>query len=582
MSDRRASRLRLAGSVVLTAVFHAPALFDLDSTGFGDWQQIHHNWEVGAASLLRWGEWPLWNPHHCGGVTMFGNPESQHFAPFFPLAILMEPTRAVKLMLLVHAWLGLVGAYSFARSAHRLSALGASVAAIGFAMSGFFAWQMAGGHFTFVGFYLAPWLLLAFRRSVRDVRYVALVAFVLAVTVAEGGTYPFPYFLLLLAFDGLVVWLKSPRGLVVRGRRVLAAGIGAGLLAAVLGAVRFLPIVRTLELYPREEPSRDRMLVAELIEVWTRYDFPWRHPDHPFVWNEYTAFVGWPLFALGLVGIVFALRRKKLDLILGLALFAALMLGNRGAGSPWELLHRLPVYDSLRVPSRFSVLATLYLSLLAGLAVDDIRRMLARAMLALGRPAPRGLVRVTTAFAFLIVTGPAVAFGAVTHHRWDGRPVIGSPERRFHLVSPADYQGEIASLPRRNLGTPSCYVGSMRWVISRRLWLGDEPQARVQGEGVLVGSGRTNHTVWADVHMSSRGRVLFNQNYHPDWVESTNAMRVVDDGGSMAVEVPAGDHHVLLRYEPRTLFHGASLSLVGLLVCGLLFFRSSAPPARRV
>lgn len=582
MSDRRASRLRLAGSVVLTAVFHAPAFFDLDSTGFGDWQQIHHNWEVGAASILRWGEWPLWNPHHCGGVTMLGNPESQHFTPFFPLAIFLEPTRVVKLMLVVHAWLGLVGAYAFARREYRLSALGASVAAVGFAMSGFFAWQMAGGHFTFVGFYLAPWLLLAFRRSVRDLRYVALVAGLLALTVAEGGTYPFPYFLLLLAFDGLVVWLRSPRELVLRGRRVLAAGIGAGLLAALLGAVRFLPILRTLDLYPREEPSYDRMFLPELIDVWTRYDFPWRHPDHPFVWNEYTAFVGWPLFALGLIGILFALRRKKLELILGLALFTALMLGNRGDSSPWEILHRLPVYDSLRVPSRFSVLATLYLSLLAGLAIDDLRGILARIVRALGRTAPRALVRSATALAFILVTGPAVAFGAATHTRWDGPHVEGERAPAFHLVRTANYQAEIASLPRRNLGTPSCYAGSMRWVISRRLWVGDSPQARVVGEGSVERSGRTNHTVWADVHLPSRGRVLFNQNYHPDWKESAGRLRVVNDGGSLAVDVPAGDHHVVLRYEPRTLFHGASLSLVGLIVCGLILARSSTRPARRI
>ncbi len=572
MTKRYASHLRLAGSVVLTAGFHAPAFFDADSTGFGDWQQIHHAWEVGAVAVQRWGEWPLWNPHHCGGVTMLGNPESQHWSPFFLLALLVSSTRVLKLMLVVHAWLGLVGAYRLARREHHLSALAASVAAVGFSMSGFFAWQMAGGHFTFVSFYLAPWLLLAFRASIRDPRWIAAVALLLALSVAEGGTYPFPYFVLLLAFDGAVVALGSRRDLVLRARRVIAAGLGAGLLAALVGAIRFLPIVRTLELYPREEPSYDRMFLPELVEVWTRYDFPWRHPDHPFVWNEYTAFVGWPLFALGVLGVLVALRRRRVGLLAGLALFVALMLGNRGPSSPWELLHSLPIYDSLRVPSRVSVVATLYLGLLAGVAIDELRRGASVLARMLGDRGMRVASATASALLFLLAAGPAVAFGAVTHARWEGPPVSGDPARRFHLVHAASYQAEIASLPRRNVGTPACYAGSMRWDVSRRLWVGDRPQARVQGEGEVVHSRRTNHTMEADVRMERGGRVLFNQNYHPDWTEGSG-MRVLNEHGSLAVDVPAGAHHVEVRYEPATLFPATSLSLLGLVVCGLVLFR---------
>ncbi|HEY8430541.1 MAG TPA: hypothetical protein VIL20_19310 [Sandaracinaceae bacterium] len=572
MTDRHASQLRLAGSVVLTAVFHAPAFFDPDATGFGDWQQIHHAWEVGVVAVRRWGEWPLWNPHHCGGVTMLGNPESQHWSPFFPLALVFSSTHVLKLVLVLHAWLGLVGAYRLARREHGLSTFAASIAAVGFSMSGFFAWQMAGGHFTFVSFYLAPWLLLAFRASIRDLRWVAAVALLLALSVAEGGTYPFPYFVLLLAFDGAVVALGSRRDVLLRARRVLAAGLGAGLLAALVGAIRFLPIVRTLELYPRDEPSYDRMYLHEMVDVWTRYDFPWRHPDHPFVWNEYTAFVGWPLFSLGLLGIVVALRRRRFGLVAGLAIFVALMLGNRGPWAPWELLHSLPVYDSLKVPSRFSVFATLYLALLAGLAIDELRRGARRLGSVLGDRGLRIAGRTAKALTFLLAAGPAVAFGAVTHARWDGPPVSGEPADRFHLVPAAHYQYEIASLPRRNLGTPACYIGSMRWDISRRLWVGDRPQVRVQGPGEVVRARRTNHTVEADVRMEGPGRVLFNQNYHPDWTERSG-FRVANDGGLLAVDVPAGAHRLKVRYEPATLFTAANLSLLGLVVCGLVLFR---------
>ena len=45
-------------------------------TGFGDWQMVHHNWEAAWVTVTRHGEMPLWDPYHCGGIPLFGNPES--------------------------------------------------------------------------------------------------------------------------------------------------------------------------------------------------------------------------------------------------------------------------------------------------------------------------------------------------------------------------------------------------------------------------------------------------------------------------------------------------------------------------
>jgi len=567
MAPRIRTIVGLSGSLAVAFAAHALAFYpDPEATGFGDWQQIHHNWEVALAAWRQHGEWALWNPHHCGGITHLGNPEAQHFSPFFLLAFPFGTTIALKLTIVLHTWAGLVGGYLLGRRAFGLTRAAACVAAGAFVLNGFFAWRMGGGHFTFVAFYLAPWVLLTWRRAFRDLRWAVATAGLLVLTLLEGGTYPFPYFVLLLALDAAIVTWREARA--ARSLRPLARTVAAGLtifgLTATLGAIRLLPIVRTLQLYPRELESTDRLFPHELIEVWTTYDFPWRHPDHIYVWNEYTAFVGWPVLALALFGLGAALLRRRWEPALGLAFFCALMMGNHGAWAPWELMHRLPVYDSLRVPSRFAVLATLYLGLLAGIGLDAAGAWL-RERRWLSRLGP-GVRRSAAAIAAAALALPGLIFGVVISDHWELPPVHGAPTGRFHLVRTADYQTELASMPRRGVGTTQCYVGAMSWRVAPGLWLGDRPQLRVPDGGRVLASHRTNHRIFAAVDLPERGRVVLNQNFHPDWEVVGDTGSVVDDGGRLAIALPEGRHRLEVRYEPATLWYARILTLLGLLL----------------
>jgi len=69
----------IGGALLLAALQWFPAFRDPAATGFGDWQMIHHNWEAAYVALARFGEWPLWDPFHCGGVSILGNPDVPQF-----------------------------------------------------------------------------------------------------------------------------------------------------------------------------------------------------------------------------------------------------------------------------------------------------------------------------------------------------------------------------------------------------------------------------------------------------------------------------------------------------------------------
>lgn len=515
-------------------------------------------WQAGWVALARFGEWPLWDPYHCGGITIWGNPQSQHLSPLYALAFVGGPTVGSKLFLLVHAAAGFGGMFAFARQGEGMGRVGALLASVAWASSGFFAWHGSGGHSAFLPFFLAPLVLLAWRRAADDPRWAAGVALLLALVLLEGGVYPFPYLTVLLVFDALVRLAR-------RGRRggIVVGGILAALLTALLGAVRVLPIADELRRHPRTMPGGDSLTPAEIIEMLTvRVHEGRRYGDHEFVWAEYGSYVGWGVVALGVLGVLLVLRRRQWALPLGLLWFGGLMLGDHGPLFPWPLLHELPIYDSLRVPSRFAVLFTFYLALAAGTAIDAVVRGLDRFTLRW----PLHVLRRVVPLA--VVLGIAYDINAVnepTIDRWKRAPVATHPVAERHHLSTRNYARWYASLPRLGVGSARCYE-AMTFEVARGLWNGDVPQARVEGgAGEVRTWGRTTSRAWAEVALTAPARVVFNQNWAPGWRASVGTARADARGRLVVDDVPMGTHRVALVYRPPTLVPALCLTGLGLL-----------------
>jgi len=547
----------LAISLVAAIVTWGPAFISPLATGFGDWQYFHHMWEAGYVAITRYGEWPLWDPYHCGGITVFANPQSQHLSPLYWLSLPLGPTLASKAFVVLHAAAGFAAMYWLARVDFGISAAGAALASIAWASSGFFASHGGGGHSAFLPFYFAPLVVILWRRALVDPRYAVGLACVMTLVLLEGGVYPFPFFVLLLACEALVA-IAATRA----WRPTLRAASLTLLLTVLLGAIRLLPILDELRGHPRTVGSRDGVTLTELLQMLTVRDLPWIDRSwgsggHQFVWAEYGSYVGYGVLALAAIGLVACLRQRRYAVIVVGALFLGLTLGEHGNASPWSLVHRLPIYDSLRAPSRFSVLLTLFIALAAGMGLDLLLRRV---------PRKRELV------AWLVVLGVAIDIAAVNVrviNRWRDPPIQTEPvHERFYLTRDIPYERNFASFPRLNVGTTGCYE-AMNFSVARGLWSGDEAQARVpQGTGEVNAWGRTTTHVWADVTLSAPGRVLFNQNYAPGWHASQG--EVVDDAGQLAVDAPAGRQRIELVYRPATLWPGAIAFLLGVVLCACL------------
>jgi hypothetical protein len=551
-----------------------PVFRERGSTGFGDWQMIQHNWEAAYISLARFGEWPLWDAFHCGGVSIFRNPESQVYSPFFPLAFVFGTVTAVKLMLWAHVTIGLWGAFRLARDRYALHWLASAVAAFAWGCSGCIVWDGAGGHATFLPFTFTPWLIWLVRAQDALRRKAALIALLLVVTLFEGGTYPLPFFVLLLGFElGLLVVTREPgRPLGRRARDAVVLGTTVLALTALTGMLRILPSMLALSQFPRQVPNTDSVTLHEVLIMLTAREHPWRTPGHEFVWAEYGSYMGWPIVLLGAAGALLTAIRGPRHLLAGLLVFGSLMLGNFGAYAPWSLLHALPVFDSLRVPTRFAMFFTLYVALLAAHAIDAVLS-LARGWSESRRRArwvshlPLAVLTLAAAWQLsdvIQVSRPAIEL-------WTGAPLDPSPPAERHHLVRGRYAQRYASYPRLNLGTPQCYAGAMNWVVSRALWVGDKPQVRIHlGEGTVYEARHTPSAWSADVELKTAGRLWFNQNFADGW--KTNTGRIVSDEDLLAVDLPPGRHHVQLRYAPRELVWCVLLSALGFIAIGVVGF----------
>lgn len=561
----------LWGSIALLAVTllaFGEILVNPAGTGFGDYQFFHHTWELGRVAIGRYRELPLWNPYQCGGIPEWGDPQSQLFHPLFFLSFLLGTTLALKLFILAHAAAGFAGMYRFCRTEEALERAPSALSSVVFASSGFFAWHVGVGHGGFVAFYLTPWVLLAFRRSVADVRWAGVVALAFLLALLAGGVYAFPYFALLIAVDGLRLLAAS------KHRRALVVALLAAALSALLvSAIRLVPVIEHLAWYPRVRDHKDASSLLELLGFLTHFD---RASDfglvagHPWSRVEYGSYVGVPVLLLACAAALSDIRRR-LALVIPLVVFGSLCLGDFASYAPWSLLRRLPVFSSLQVPTRFAFAVVFFLATLSGHGVAFLVERGARAFGA--ARASRWLALAPIGFSLAAGLPILAEHRAVLAGRWNGPVIVDQPARHYFLDGVpsgnalAKYPPRMFA-PQQHLGTGWCYTG-MGYGPAPSLRAGDVAQVELKPFGTVLGENRTITRATADVVLPIGGRAIFNQTFAPGWTTESGALSV--DERRIAVDLPPGTHHVLLEYAPRSLPRAALTSLLGLVAIVLLW-----------
>jgi hypothetical protein len=551
---RRAARLTAlaALALLLSVVFWRPAFWAYPRTQWGDGQQAHKMLEAARVSVVRYHELPLWNPYECGGIPLWDNPVSFVGAPFAWLAVPFGTTSAILALYILHTTIGFMSMWLLARYDLRLSRVAAFVASATWAYCGFHQHHDAGGHITFTPFQYLPLALFLWRAAEKDLRYAVGLGALIADMMYEGAVYPIPHFALILGVETLTRVLPKERFL-----RIVKAAAVAGVFAFALGASRFLPVIDQLRHHTRAlEAERDSIRWSTLKDMFLARTHPFRFARQKYHWNEYGAYLGPFLLFLGVLG-VFTSGAGTEWLVLLLAVSASLMMGHLGRYAPWHLLkqHVFP-FKEMRVPSRFVAEVSMFLAAFVGIAVDRVPRLL-RARFP--RSAWVGQLRAGMVAVALIGIGDMIGVGTSFidefgfHEAPETHPV---PSNNLYLGG----QG-LASLinqPQQNRGRVQCWD---EWAFNSGapLWEGDVPQAQAVDDGATVlAVTRTQNTFVLDVDVTRQALVRLNTTYDRGF--RTNAGTLVALKKQLALNLPPGRHHVLVKYWPSGLTAGFAVS----------------------
>ena len=230
---------------------------------------------------------------------------------------------------------------------------------------------------------------------------------------------------------------------------------------------------------------------------------------------------------------------------------------------PWWLLHHLPIFRDLRVPSRYQVMLAMGVPLLCAFALDDLRARnwwkpaLTIAVIALG--ALDGL-----------------AFDWVRYEKaFDGHWSVAPEGTPFYQV-----MGEWRSMMSNvfeNHGAIGCDEEAP---LQRALALdeGPKPQARVEPDAATgAPPGRIEAIRWTpnrvelDLDLSAPAVVSVNENWNEHWrVDRGEMVRVGPklardkDGGRLGARVPAGRYTLAFVYRPRSFVVGMIVSALAI------------------
>jgi hypothetical protein len=552
-----------------------------------DWRYFAESWETARVTFSTFHQLPSWNPYQCGGLVFYQDPQAPFPGPLFLLTFWWLPTgAAIKTWIIIHLLVGTLGARALIkdRGGNGLEQILGSVL---MAANGFIAHHAGGGHLSFTPFEFLPLILWSFRRSLSlDVRWAVLTAALFALAFFEGGTYPVPLMLFAVGVESLARLGSA------QDRRALLWSLPMVVgLFGFLSGLRLIPILRYLREHPRLVPLDDQMTLGEVFQTWLLRTHTRGFAPHPYVWPEFGAYVGALPVLLMVAGVGVALvrrdvdtRQRRIDLVLLAALiFAAL--GNIPGLSLFGLLHELPIYASLRVPSRFIGPAMVGFGLLAVSALIALRRLAAQHSLR------RGIQRAILIIEACLVAGIAVDVcctnAPLMQQGVDPSLPRAQGETNFYQASGVNFT-QFPTFPVRGIGTRICYL-PLQWKPSPGIVEGKVPQQKIDppAAGTATQISWSPNAVEIEARLTKPALLIVNQNYETGWQASTGEIGayITEENrfwprpstrvegappvGLLAVSLPAGTTRVTVRHRPPGLMLGFLMTLLGLAAGGL-------------
>ena len=565
------------------AIALSPVLRDLTLYGGHDWDEMSAHRLLTVKSLREYGQLPLWMPYACGGFSEWGNVQgaSNLVSPFLPFYLLLELRHALRVELFGTVLLSAAGTWLLAGEFTR-SAAARTFACLVFVVSGRFALQAATGHLWHLQYCYMPWVFWGFERLLQPgqprLRYLGCCSAALALMVYAGGIYPLPHTALLLGV------YAAARAASERTWRPLLALVTVAAFAVGLSAPKLFSVMLDFGERPRLVESTEA-INGQIL--WQALVAPDQTPGSRPVpipqwgWHEYGMYIGWPAALLLVIGALWWEPPRALSL--KVAGIVALLLGFGAFHelAPWTLLHRVSLFRSQHVPTRWLYPALLLLSVAAAAGLASLLSRL---------PWRRNVELVLLAGCLLLAVDIGRQSSVPLSHAFWMRPRAVAPAPAFEQLERVprqlqyqrrDYAPEAVPALLAGIGVLQCTLHASLNIWSpkaedgRPLGMGAHGRDGKQYQGEVYtesGTGSARITAFSPnrVEVEVTGarpgdRLILNQNFDPGWHvvgQSAEAYK-----SALATRLTASSQRLTFTFWPRGLTLG--LVVLGFTLSGL-------------
>ncbi len=486
---------------------------------------------------------------------MLANPQSRFLSPSFMLILLFGTVKGIKLEILVHFIIGLLGMYLLARH-YKMDALTASLPAFVYMLSSMFALSLTVGLTWFLSVAYLPWAFLFYLMGFEKWKFTLLSGLFLVLIYFGGGAYLLSMTILFFALFSLLALRRHGIAKVAKLFTILLA------FTFCLGAIKFFPSFYFLKEHPRH--IRDysgysvKMLYNSLLSRDQSLTAVRKYPQKAGFWDGmsyamdengmHIGFIPFLLFLFALLGNAFGLRlgtgaNGKRQWRLGLCFLTFLWLGfgNRIPLSLWKFLHALPVFDSMRVAQRFRIVFMLIMALFVGFGFQSLMRILDQRF-----KSQKLLQLLRAGIPIVILIDLILVNSSVFKDAFPIPPLSVERQESFSQISTAknyDANGIVTQAPLHmysswsalypaflsNLGTIKAYETAN--VPKNAI---PKDSLNYKGEAFFWGtSGELSVDFWSpnrvvvSVHPRGEGYLVLNQNYYSGWKAKESRSRKV-------------------------------------------------------
>lgn len=366
--------------ITASVIFCYKILIHINYWGGRDWDQFTFWNAVARNTILKYHQFPLWNPYANGGNVLLAHPHSCFLSPFYIFVLLFGPVIGLKIEIILHFIIGMWGMFLLVRY-HKIDNISSYASSFIYMLGSIYCLHISEGHMEWLPMAFVPWLLLYYLKSLEHKKYIIVSIFFLALILLAGSVDVFNITVCISVVYAAFKSIQENNFKLLKNLLLIFIG------TFILCSIKLLPMLEFLLEYPRLTIEKDGVnfqLLCKILlnrnQVFFDYLTLTRGQEVlglKYRWHEYGAYVGIVPLGFAFIGMI-AYFKKRWPLILTGIVFLLIALGSKSPVNLWKVLHYFPVYNSLHIPSRFILGFVFCFSILSGMGMSYLREFFER------------------------------------------------------------------------------------------------------------------------------------------------------------------------------------------------------------